>query len=143
MAETSNPGSSFYLKRLNNDPIEFVKTIPTALLNTTFRPFIWKCNSAMMLFNSIENIVLFLFGVLCLFFKNKKENINFKLIGFCLTFIILLYLIIGWTTPISGAIVRYKTPAWPFFTILFLLILDEQKLYSKLPFLEKLDTKFK
>ena len=143
MSERTTSNSAFYLKRLNNNPIEFVKMIPSALTNTTFRPFIWESKSTMMLINSLENIMLFLFGILCLLFSKKSANIDFKLVGFCLTFIIILYLFIGWTTPISGAIVRYKIPAWPFFMILSLLILDEQKLYSKLPFLEKLNVKIK
>jgi hypothetical protein len=143
MSERTRSNSAFYITRLNNNPIEFVKMIPSALTNTTFRPFIWESKSAMMLLNSLENITLFLFGTLCLFLSKKRANIDFKLVGFCLTFIIILYLFIGWTTPISGAIVRYKIPAWPFFMILSLLILDEQKLYSKLPFLEKLNVKIK
>lgn len=143
MSERTRSNSAFYITRLNNNPIEFVKMIPSALTNTTFRPFIWESKSAMMLVNSLENITLFLFGTLCLFLSKKRANIDFKLVGFCLTFIIILYLFIGWTTPISGAIVRYKIPAWPFFIILSLLILDEQKLYSKLPFLEKLNVKIK
>ena len=141
MAEDGNSGSKFYLERLNNNPIEFSRAIPSALANSTFRPFIWESNSAMTMFNSIENIALFLFGILCLILKRKRENINFKLVGLCALFIMLLYLFIGWTTPISGAIVRYKVPAWPLFTTLFLLILDEQKLYNKIPFLEKLNAK--
>jgi len=143
MSERTRSNSAFYITRLNNNPIGFVKMIPSALTNTTFRPFIWESKSAMMLFNSLENITLFLFGTLCLFLSKKRANIDFKLVGFCMTFIIILYLFIGWTTPISGAIVRYKIPGWPFFMILSLLILDEQKLYAKLPFLKKLNAKIK
>jgi hypothetical protein len=143
MTKKQNPGSGFYLERLNNEPIAFIKAIPTAVVNSAFRPFLWDSNSILMLYNAIENVVLFLFGILCLLLSKKQANIDFPLVGFCLTFILLLYLFIGWTTPISGAIVRYKIQAWPLFMTLFLLILDEQKLYSKLPYLKKLNAKLK
>ncbi|MBL4624250.1 MAG: hypothetical protein JKY42_03795 [Flavobacteriales bacterium] len=143
MTEKTNPGSGFYLERLNNNPIAYLKAIPTALINSTFRPFLWESKSPLMLYNSIGNIVLFFFGVLCLLFKKRQNLISFQLVGFCFVFILLLYLFIGWTTPISGAIVRYKILAWPFFIALFLLIVDEQKLYQKLPFLSKLNAELK
>ena len=49
---------------------------------------------------------------------------------FCACFVILLFTLIGLTTPILGAAVRYKIPAIPFLVIAFLFILDKQKLIN-------------
>ena len=44
-----------------------------------------------------------------------------------LLFIFLLFAIIGSTTPVIGAIVRYKIPALPFLWIIMLVMFDESK----------------
>lgn len=50
-----------------------------------------------------------------------------------LAFVILMALVIGWTTPVMGAIVRYRTPALPFLLIAGLLVLDHRRLLTRWP----------
>jgi hypothetical protein len=47
---------------------------------------------------------------------------------FCFTFTIVLFLIIGLTTPIIGAIVRYKIPALPFLVFGLLLCVNNTQI---------------
>lgn len=139
MVEKQDANSMFELTRLNNSPIEFFMLAPEAVINSIFRPFIWESNSPFMLFNSIENLSIFCIGVLLLFFK--RIELNWNLIGFSIIFVLLLYLFIGWVTPISGAIVRYKIPAWPFFILIFTVFADGIKLQKNIPLLKKLNDK--
>jgi hypothetical protein len=141
LANASKAGSAFKMEYLNNEPIAFVKAIPSALLNATFRPFIWETKNPLMLINSLENILLFGFALFCLFHLKRKREIPLQSIGFCLVYILLLYLFIGWTTPISGAIVRYKIPAWPLFVTLFLLISNDKKITKRIPLIGNLNDK--
>jgi hypothetical protein len=55
-------------------------------------------------------IVLFFFGFTIYF--RKKINVGEKNVVFTLlTFALTLSLLIGWTTPVLGAIIRYRFPA--------------------------------
>ncbi len=56
-----------------------------------------------------------------------------SLIGYC----VLLSLVIGWTTPVMGAIVRYRTPLLPFLLIVALLMFDHQRFIARWPFLKR------
>jgi len=55
---------------------------------------------------------------------------------FCAGFVLILFILTGIATPVMGAIVRYKVPALPFLLIVFLLIIDKDKLLKKIAFLK-------
>jgi hypothetical protein len=76
----------------------------------------------------MENLFIICILVLSVFFRKKVGTREWKFVVFCLTFSIILFLIIGLTTPIIGAIVRYKIPAIPFLMIAALMFFDSQKL---------------
>jgi hypothetical protein len=109
----------------------FLKNAPEALFNLFFRPFIWDSFSPLVLMAALENLVILLVILCCLIFIKPIKEINWVMVLFCLSFVIIQYLIIGETTPILGAIVRYKVPAIPFLLIAFLLLLDKTKLRKK------------
>ena len=115
-----------------------IKNSPQAFTNTFFRPFIWELNSPMMLLAGIENLVILLFIIVCILFIKPLSQIRWEYVLFCLSFVYIQFLIIGSTTPIIGAIVRYKVPALPFLLIAFLLILDKEKIVKKFPFYLKI-----
>ena len=56
---------------------------------------------------------------------NKKQ---WDFIIFCVSFSIILFTVIGLTTPITGAIVRYKIPAIPFLFIAVFMFMNSKKL---------------
>ena len=92
------------------------------------------------------SIILFLFNssssllILSVFtFIKQKTLLSIELknmLWFCITFTLLLFIIIGTTTPVSGALVRYKVPALPFLAIAILTFLDVDYLTTKIPFLK-------
>jgi hypothetical protein len=106
----------------------FIAVIPNAIENAVFRPFIWEKKSVVILFSAIENLMILSFIIFCLLFAKSYSKINWKLVLFCLAFAFAQLLLIGITTPVMGAIVRYKIIALPFLLIGFLMILDTSKI---------------
>jgi hypothetical protein len=51
--------------------------------------------------------------------------------------VLILFVLIGFTTPVIGSIVRYKTPAMPFLLMVILLLIDTKKLLNKFTSLSK------
>ena len=115
----------------------FIKNSPPALINTFIRPYIWEIRSPLMLLAGLETIFILLFLFLILFFIKPLKEIKWEYVLFCLSFVIIQFLIIGETTPILGAIARYKTIALPFLVIALLFVLDKEKLLKKMSFLKK------
>ncbi len=102
--------SYFELTDLDFNFFQLIKVTPEALLNSFFRPFITENGGALKWVSVIELFVVwFLFLFSFKWIKNSPSHyIEFYLLlG---TIIILSALLIGWTTPVSGAIVRYRIP---------------------------------
>jgi hypothetical protein len=116
------------------------KGIPIALLNTLFRPTLWEVNNLLSLFAALENLLfLGLFIFVLLFFKFPKVEEQ-EIFIFCSSFVFILFVIIGLTTPVLGAMVRYKIPALPSLVMIFMILTDQNKWRKKLPRLSKLLT---
>lgn len=117
--------------------ISVIKNAPVAVFNCLFRPFIWESKNILSLIAAAENLIFIaaiLFGIL--FFKMpNKENSNAWF--FFISFSIVLFVLIGLTTPVIGAMVRYKIPALPFFLLFVFLTYDMEKIKLKLPFIYK------
>jgi len=111
VAEISKAKSFFETFTLSGNPKSILINAPMALINGVFRPFIWNSKSPFMLISSLENISLFILVIIALF-KIKGENFetqNRK--NFIVLFSLNLLILIGLTTTVSGALVRYKIPA--------------------------------
>lgn len=109
-AERSN--SYICLQPLNNSPSQLVKNAPVAFLNATFRPYFWDNGGLLKWVSIIETIVLIGFFSLSLLKKIERTESDKQTITTLLWFSILLLLLIGWITPVIGAIVRYRIPAY-------------------------------
>jgi len=122
-------GSRIYLPELEPNFISFAKNIPYALLNSFFRPFVTDIHSAIVIPAFIENfIILILFLLSIKYFNTKRVKTLLPEILLISSFVITLFVLIGLTTPVLGALVRYKVPALPFLFILFILFIDFKKI---------------
>lgn len=130
--------SKIQINKLEPTFFSFLKNSPQALINTIFRPYIWELKSPLMLLAGLENIFILLLIAFTLFFTKSLKEIKWTYVLFCISFVAIQFLIIGETTPILGAIARYKTIAVPFLVIAILFILDKEKLLKKMPFLKKI-----
>ena len=124
--------SSIYMDYLEPNLWSFIKASPKAFINTLTRPWPTELKGILFYPPLFENLFIIFILFIGWFYRKKVNPQQWKFIVFCLTFSILLFVIIGLTTPIIGAIVRYKIPAIPFLIFVALLFLDDSKLPQKL-----------
>jgi len=111
----------FPLNRLEPHFYSFVVTFPQAALNTFFRPYIWEAKGPLQLAASAE--VIFFWIIMLIGLKNFRQISHNPLTWFVLFFGSCVYLLIGYTVPFPGAIVRYKVlPELLFFLLLFPMV---------------------
>lgn len=127
-------GSAITLKRLMPTYSSVLKLLPEAFINVFFRPFIFDVENLFSLFACIENCALLILIVLLIFkFKMPDEEAK-HLISFSVLFVFTLYTLVGLTTPVLGAAVRYKVPALPFLLISIFLFYDYAGLQHRFRF---------
>ncbi|MFZ1785141.1 MAG: hypothetical protein WAU23_08030 [Ferruginibacter sp.] len=104
---------------------------PLAVFTCLFRPFIWESRKIMILFSSLESMLL-LFSTLYLLFKlrffgfiNAVFSNQFLLFAF--VFSILFALIIGFTTFNFGTIARYRIMLLPFYYFMLVELYSQYK----------------
>ena len=115
------------LTPINNSPIQLLKNVPEALTNALFRPFLNDPGSWLKYPAVLETVFLFLFFIYTLLRKKKLSQDEIAItIGIGL-FVLILLLTIGWVTPVLGAIVRYRVPAYIGILIISLVIVDSKK----------------
>lgn len=105
-------GSYFEMTPINNNKWTMFKNLPFGINNVIFRPFPWDNNMDIYkILAFIENV--FVFALMLLAWRGRvryQERTIKNIISFFLFFCTLLYALIGQTTPVAGAIMRYKTP---------------------------------
>ena len=129
--------SGFLIPELTNG-VSILLSIPNALLNTVIRPFLWECNSIFVYFSALENILILSCIVIAFVFRKKMNEIQKNIFYFNTIFVFVLFCIIGLTTPVFGAIMRYKIPGLILLLISLLLLVDLDKIKDKHPFLKKI-----
>ena len=116
----------------------FLKQAPYALFMTLAGPIIYPGGGALGILAAMENIAILLIVVLCIVYRREIARIDLPLLLCCITFFTLLALVIGYTTPVMGAVVRYRTPLLPFVLIAAILIIDERRISTPFPKLKNL-----
>ena len=140
MVETLGNVNSYYqIPRLDASVWSILKNTPTALFNSLFRPLPTDLHSIIMLPPFFENILLLLFIILLFFYHNKTSKAFLPFLYFIISFTVILLILVGLTTPVIGALVRYKVPALPFIFILIFYFLDSPKIIKQItsPFCKK------
>ncbi len=127
-----------FVDNLENSAFGFIRKIPEAAANGLFRPFLWETgNSPFIALTALENLVLMLLIIGVIAFPDKKQ-FNDSKVWILISFVICLALIIGFTTPISGGIVRYKTAFIPAFCSALVMLIDFSKLGDRIHFTNKM-----
>ena len=122
-------GSGIVTERLEYSLSSFARLLPVAFFNVLCRPFFFDAHSAAEMMASLENLLFLAFLIGCMLFR-KKKPVDLNLLCFCLAVVLLSYCLIGITTTVAGAIVRYKVPFIPFLLMIPLLLLDVEKAKS-------------
>lgn len=129
-AQSIDAGSFIELKKLEPNVWSFLSALPMAFVNILFRPVLFEANSVLMVFASVENLLFIVFlSMTFLSLKRKfKPDISFWGNVF---FIVFFFSVVGLSTPVLGAIVRYKIIAYPFLFAMLLSLIDEQLFRKK------------
>ncbi len=128
-------GSRIDIPLLNDSFTSFLFNSPNAIINSLFRPNILEAHNLTSFMAAFENtLIIFIFIFILLFFK--KSNFN-KWMWFGLSFTVMLFLLIGLTSPVLGALVRYKIPAFPFLMFILISFINFEKIYLKIKSLWK------
>jgi hypothetical protein len=112
----------------------FALHLPVALNIVFLRPYAWHsynmyyffCGLEMLLINSL--IIYALYTII----KTRREILNNPLILFCIFFSFTALLIIGYTVPVIGAVVRYRSGFLPLLLTPLLCSIQWQKLTAGL-----------
>lgn len=109
----------YMLDSLESGPLGFLKILPQALVNSTLRPFPWEGKNLLQSVSAVE--VLFLIAGILFFILSprRREQISHPVYWLFLYYGLSQLLLIGYTVPFPGAIVRYRSIAF-LFVVLFL-----------------------
>lgn len=135
VSSSAPSGSAINIDRLEYSFISFAKIIPQSFINVLCRPFFLDAHSVLELVASLENLLFLAFFIVC-FFYGSKISIDRNLLWLCVFTVLLSFLLIGLTTTVMGAIVRYKVPFMSFLLMIPLLYLEADFL-TKTPFIKR------
>lgn len=118
--------SRFPIQKIKPDMLDIFKHVPMAFVTAFMMPPLFAMNKTFSDFILVENLLLILCLLLAFFFRKKQIPLAVAL--FCVSFIIILFALIGLTTPVLGALVRYRIPGIPFLILLIGLLVDETRI---------------
>ena len=122
------PSKSLIEKRLLEPTFSsYLIMMPKAIINAFFYPFFIGCKTNIQLLASIENLFFLIFLISSIYFMDKTA-INKNLLFFFSSSVMILFVLIGYSTAIGGALVRYKMPFLPFLWMIPLLLFDLGKI---------------
>ena len=100
--------STINIKTLYPSFKSFVSNAPQAFNHAVMRPYISDVDSFVYIPFAVEIMVIEILFIFFLLGLKRKREIN-PLIYFCAFFCVTMFLVIGYTVPIIGAIVRYRS----------------------------------
>jgi hypothetical protein len=108
--------------------IQLIKNIPQALENSVLRPYPTDNGSWLKYISFSETIFIFLFLITCFLYRKQLGQTEIDILLIFVSFALTLFLLIGWTTPVLGAIARYRFPAQLALVLCGLIMLNDKKL---------------
>ncbi|MCO5259350.1 MAG: hypothetical protein M9916_04330 [Crocinitomicaceae bacterium] len=122
-------GSYVEVTPIQESGSQLIKNIPEALGNVFLRPYPSDPPHSMLkYFTIIESwglLALFLMSITV--FRRRLTRKELNVVMAMVVFSLVLALLIGWTTPVIGAIVRYKMPIQLVMMFITLIVFNPQK----------------
>lgn len=122
-----DPGSFVPTRQMASGLGGMLAEVPHALFLTFLSPFTTWNIGALGLLAAIENLLVVAMVPAALLLAKPWRQVDVPLLLWTLAFCLGLALLIGWTTPVVGALMRYRVPLLPFWSVAFLLLIDPQK----------------
>ncbi len=124
-----NVGSYIEIPELEPTTYSLIQNAPGAFFRTLTRPHIFETHNIISIPAALENFaIIFLIILSIIFFDKRNYHSNTGLLFFSISFVLVLFTLCGLTTPVLGALVRYKIPALPFLIIIFTALIDKNKI---------------
>ena len=120
--------SGFHLETLTYELWSIIKASPEGLFNVLTKPWPSEVNNILFIPAFIENLIVIVLLIVAFLHRKIMDEDDWDFVAFCFSFSIILFVVIGLTTPITGAIVRYKIPAIPFLFMAIFMFMDHNKL---------------
>lgn len=131
LAYYTDSGSAIKVNPLDPNLFSFLRNWPEALFNAAFRPSIIDAKNMLQWFAAFENAFILLCTLLFIgLYRPQPDPAKRAVAWFCLSFVLVLFSIMGLSTPILGTLVRFRMPALPFLFIAFLLLSDLPRLMA-------------
>ena len=109
----------------------FVQNAPEAFNHILMRPYLFEVGNKMYIPFALEILLYEILFLLFLFFRKKQPSPVPPFIYFSLFFGLTMLLIIGYTIPILGAFVRYRSIYFLFLMLPILVFTDWEKVRKK------------
>jgi len=119
-------GSALEIPKLEPTFSSLFKTAPLAIYNSLAKPGLLSSRSMLERISAIENAMILLFLIACT--ALCRTGMNKNLFSLCFFLSITILFLIGYTTPVAGAIMRYKVPVLPFIMLCGVIIFDIHKI---------------
>ncbi len=103
-------GSFIEISPIDDQPIRLITTAPEAVFNAMLRPFPWDPGGKLKYIAFLETLFLFSLLIWTVLRPRKLTSNERGFILSIIAFSLMLALLIGWTTPVLGAIHRYRFP---------------------------------
>ncbi len=123
--------SKFGASAININPLypnfrSFLNNAPQALNHSLMRPYLTE-KFTLLYFPVAVEIFLYEILFICFIFFRRHKHVG-PFVYFCFFFSINMFLLIGYTIPIIGAIARYRSIYFPFLVIPIACLTDWQKI---------------
>jgi len=123
-------GSYIESPKLSTNFWDFILHGFRGLFITLFRPHPFEVHNLATIPATLENVITALLIIASLIFRNKQ--LHTKSLLFLMSFTVILFALAGMTTPVLGALVRYKIPAQPFLYALLLMSINWDAITNRL-----------
>ena len=125
-------GSYVAMEPLLPTATSFIRQLPHAMWMAFMSPFAVLRSGPLAWLGAAESAMLVALPLLALSRRREWSSVPWTALLFALSFALLLSLVIGWTVPVVGALVRYRVPMLPFAGLVALLLVDPARLPSRL-----------
>lgn len=107
----------------------FIVNLPQAINHTLFRPYLWEFSQPSVILTAIELFVYQMIILMLIFYRKKQAFSVHPFNIFAGAFVLNMMLIIGYTIPNIGAIVRYRSIFWIFIICPVMCNIDWKRLF--------------
>jgi hypothetical protein len=116
------------LNQLNPNFTSFLYNLPQAFNHSFLRPYLFEFKSISVNLTAIEILIFEFLFLLFFFYRKKNSNTLHWFNVFGISVVLHLFLIIGYTIPNIGAIVRYRSIFWIFLITPVICNIDEKRI---------------